>query len=200
MINGTLAEQIVIDILKSEMEIPNDDIWIRDQNRKIPPDDRLYVIVGMIDSAGMSSKTFMDERTTPQPDPDPPLVEQIEINRVQLRENVQIDILSRSNAAITRRWEILAALRSIYAQQKQEENYFKIFRMPSNFVNTSNAEGGSQLNRYTVTVPCFVWYKKEKVLAPDGDQYYDEFRTRVDDEKTIGTPDGIFEFTIAAED
>jgi hypothetical protein len=196
---NSLAEQIIVDILGTRMALAAGSIWIRDQSRKIPPGNGLYVVVGMVDAASMSSLTYMEEKTTPQPEPAPPLVEQVEINRVSMRENIQIDIFSRSNAAILRRWEILAALRSIYSQQQQEENYFKIFRIPSSFVNSSIAEGGSQLNRYTVTVPCFVWYKKETILDPDTKEYYDSFETRVDDEKTIGTEHGIFEFTITEE-
>lgn len=191
----SLAEQIIIDIIANEMAIdPARNIWVRDQNRKIPNDDGLYIIVGMVDSIFMSSQTYLRQQATPPP------VTQYEVNEVALSENIQIDILSRSQAAILRRWEVIAALRSIYSQQKQEENSFKIFRQPRSFINASLPEGGSQLNRFALSFPCFVWYRKEKALSPTGNQYFDNFETRVDDEKTIGTPEGIFKFTITPED
>jgi len=198
MIDNRLAEQILIGVIAAEMSIDAArNIWVRDQNRKIPNDEDLYIIVGTVDSSFIASKSEMIERVTAGPDP---VTQQIEVTSVQLRENIQIDVLSRSNSAIIRRWEVIAALRSIRSQQAQEANYFKIFPQPLTFVNSAIAEGGSQLNRFTLSFPCFVWYRKERVLTPDGDNYYDDFTTRVDDEKTIGTENGIFEFSISAEE
>lgn len=200
MIDGTLGEQVVLNIIRKEMEIPQNNIWVRDQNRKIPDDDGLYLIAGMVDSMPMSAVTYMKQVEIPQPDPTPPIINQVEVNEVQLCENIQIDILSRSNDALKRRWEIIAALRSIYSQQQQEKYFCKIARLPRSFVNASAAEGGSQLNRFSLSFAIFVWYRKEKTLNGAAYDYYDDFTTRVDDEKTIGTPEGIFDFRIAAED
>ena len=113
------------------------------------------------------------------------LVPEIEINEVQGWEMVQVDILSRSNNALFRNWEIVAALQSIFAQQTMEKNQFKIGRLPTQFLNTSYAEGAAQLNRYTLTFPAFVWYRKGKVITTEG--YYDDFTTRVDDENSISS-------------
>lgn len=191
--NNTLAEQVIIDIIQERMSLDDGQIWVRSQNRKIPADTKLYVIVGMVSTSVGSSNTYMEERIINT------LTRQVEINRVQTLENIQIDILSRSNDAITRRWEIIAALKSIYAQQKQELNYFKICREPASFLDTSSAEGSSQLNRFTITIPCFVWYKKETVLEEEYD-YYDDFTQRVDDAKTIGEAEGLIEFEIKGDE
>ena len=191
--NNTLAEQVIIDILKERMNLLDDQIWVRSQNRKIPADTKLYIIVGMVSTSVNSSQTYIEERIIET------RTKQVEINRVQTLENIQIDILSRSNDAITRRWEIIAALKSIYAQQKQEYNYFKICREPASFLDTSSAEGSSQLNRFTITIPCFVWYKKETILNEEYD-YYDDFTQRVDDAKTIGEAEGLIEFEIKGDE
>ena len=118
------------------------------------------------------------------------------INLVDSLEQIQIDILSRSNDAITRNWEVIAALKSLYAVQQMELNDFKIAKLPLRFFNTSSAEGGYQLNRYTLTFGAFVWYRKTKVLSDTGGLYYDDFTTRVDDEKTIGTNTPLIQFEI----
>lgn len=178
-----LPEQIVVDILTREMALPTNTIWIRDQNRKIPNDTGLYVIVGMVDTPVVLSNTVR-------------MIEvgdvQKEVAVVQTRENIQIDILSRSNSAILRRYEVLTALKSIYAMQQQELYEFKLARSPISFVNSSDAEGGSTLNRFSITISALVWYKIEK----NTEEYYDEFATRVDDETTIGEENGLIEFTI----
>lgn len=190
MISGKLASQIIIEILVSEMGMSDQRVYIKDQNRVIPPDDEMSISVGMVDAKAMSTKTRLVESGV---DPDIVVSEE---NYVRMRENIQIDVFSRNTDAITKRWEVIAALNSIKAQQAQEENLFRIFNLPNSFLNTSSVEGGSRLNRFTLLFPCFVWYKKTKILQPDGDQYYDEFTTRVDDEVTIGEDEGLFEFTI----
>lgn len=122
---------------------------------------------------------------------------QIEVCEAIVNEWVQIDVCSRNNDSITRNWEVIAALNSLYAKQTQESNNFKISRLPRGPNNTSSAEGGSYLNRYTLTVSCIVWYRKETVLT-SGD-YYDDFHTRADDEKTINTDSPLIKFEIDQE-
>lgn len=185
----SLASQLIIDILTEEMQLDSQQIWIRDQNVKIPESKGLFLIVGMVSTpAIISNVTSMIEVEVAGG------TAQYQRSEVQAREDIMIDIMSRSNAAILRNWEITAALQSFYSQQVQEKNYFKIFRQPIGIVNTSGAEGGSNINRFSITVAAFVWYKKDKLLnSPLGD-YYDEFGTRVDDDNTIGTNNPIAEF------
>lgn len=173
------------------MGLPVNQVWIRDQNRKIPNDNNLYIVVGMVDSRPYGATCRMVTKYTEGSDPEAYEVEEVTTN---VRENIQIDILSRSNASILRKNEVYLALNSIASKQAQEQYDFKIARIPTSFVNSSAAEGGSNLNRFTMVVPCLVWYMKENAL-PSYD-YYDTFDTRADDEKTIGEDEGIFEFTI----
>lgn len=181
-----LAEQIIIDIIRQEMKIKKDRIWVRNQNRVIPEDDGLFLVVGFVDGQTISSVN----NTAPTDDG------MTETQQVIVRENIQVDILSRNNDALMRHWEVTAALHSIYAQQAQEANYFKIFRIPTTFINTSGAEGGSTLNRFTLIIPCHVWYYKQKVLSSPNGDYFDKFGTRVDDEASIGEDHGIIEFEL----
>lgn len=187
---NNLASQVIVEIINRQMNMPANSVWVRDQNRKIPNDDNLYIIVGMVDSRVISNNSEMIERDvegTPT---------QFEVTSAQTLENIQIDLFSRSNDAILRKVEVITSLGSIYSKQKQEENNFKIFRLSKTFVNSSIAEGGSQLNRYTLAFSCAVWYKEERELTPDGEEYYDDFDTRVDDKTTIGEDNGLIEFTI----
>lgn len=190
------AEQIIVDILLHEMpDLTEENVWIRNQTRKIPPTAGLYITVGMTDSKGLSGQVFIEQRineTTGEP-------EQFEVQRVQTMDNIMISIMSRDNSALTRRWEVIAALNSFYSKQQQESNYFKISRLPNMFIDGSSAEGGSNLNRYIMTVGCFVWYRKETNITNVVYDYYDDFNTRVDDAVTIGEENGLIEFEIAAD-
>jgi hypothetical protein len=185
-----LAAQVIIDILTQRMNLAPDQIWLRDQNRLIPTDKGLFIVVGMVDAKVITNITSMTTETVNT------ISTQHEINEVMMCEYTQIDIFSRSNEAKLRNWQVVAALQSFYSQQQQELNNFKIFRIPTSFVDTSGAEGGSFINRYTITVPCHVWYRLDTLLASPLGDYYDDFTTRVDDATTIGTNKPIVEFEI----
>lgn len=194
-----LTEQIILDIIKYEMDIPDGYAWIRNQQRQIPADKGLFVVVGMVDSWVIANNNYAKPVAITPPDPDPPYEGLQEVQETQVRENIQIDIFSSDNSALQRRWEILTALKSVYSEQQQEQYSFRIFRQSSSFANTSSAEGGSMLNRFSIVIPCFVWYRKVKLLDRPGYDYYNNFDTRVDDEQTIGTERGIIEFNIHEE-
>jgi hypothetical protein len=188
-----LTESIIVDIIQRKLGLPAASVWLKDQNKEIPPDANLYVVVGFRDSTPYSaSLPYLIEKTVGE------VVNTYEVNEGQMGERITIDILSRSDAAIRRKNEIIMALNSIYSKQLQEKYKFKMARVPNAFLNTSHAEGGSRLNRYTITITCLTWFRKEELLASNGGMYYDTFETRVDDEKTIGTPEGIIEFQIPA--
>lgn len=185
-----LTSQVIIDILLEEMGLSSQAIWIRDQNFTIPNDNGLYIVVGETAAWVMANTTSMIAETVGM------VTTQHEINQVVQREEIQIDVLSRSNLALTRKIEVIMALQSYYSQQQQELNEFKIFRIPRGFFRSSEEDGGSIINKYTVTVSCHVWYRKDQLLnSPLGD-YYDDFTTRVDDYKTIDTGTPLIEFEI----
>lgn len=182
---NNLAEQVILNILITQMGLANDQGWVRYENELIPPDNRLYIVVGMVDTQVISNTN------TPIPTYDG----MSELLQVVSRENIQIDLFSRTIEALQRRTEALAVLNSIYSQQQQENQQFKIFKVPTSFVNTSAAEGGSNINRFSIIISCHTWFRQEKMLQSP-DDYYKDFTTRVDDEKTINQPTGLIEFEI----
>lgn len=185
-----LTEEIIVDIIRNEMALPADQVIIRSQNFKMPNDKKLYVIVGMVDTQVVSAR--LPTIRVIEDDSLNPVV--IETQESQMNEYIQIDILSYTTEAIQKKAQIIHALNSIFSKQQQEANNFKIARNTRSFVNTSYAEGGSNLNRFSITFSCLTWQRREKELT--GNDYYDQFRTRVDDEQSIGTDDGIIEFEI----
>lgn len=190
---NNLAEQYIIDILKQEMSIPNNRIWIRQQNVVIPNDQDIFMAVGYVDGRIMSAVTETYMETV---DGSEVMKERQRIREV---ENIQIDIQSRDTSAILRRKEVIASLRSIYAEQVQEKNAFKIFRIPTSFVNTSETEGAEKINKFSIIIVCHTWYNREKIISSSLGEWYDDFDTRVDDKKTIDDADGLIEFNIEGE-
>jgi hypothetical protein len=165
-------EKIFVDILKRELELPNNygvdnkgneipTVFIGFQNVLLGKTDKLQISVTVTDIKPLSTKSVFVNSTSGE-------VEQSEVTQ---RENVQIDIFSVNSDARLRRWEILSALSSFYSQEMQNKYFFKIANLPSTFLNTSDAEGGSQLNRYSISFSCFTHYTKTKTST-----FYDTFQ------------------------
>lgn len=195
----TKAVVIIENILKHELSLPDDygedsqgnvipSIVTRDQNVILGRTDQLQITVGFVDAPKVISIVNRHEESEAGV--------LSEIQEALVSEHYQIDLQSRNNDARDRNWEVITALKSIYSIQKQEENQFKIFRIPSSFVNSGAAEGGSQLNRFSIVITCHVWYNKSKTIS----DYYDSFPARVDNEETVGEDEGMIEFTEPVEE
>ena len=160
-------EEYIVDIIRNEMSLNQQNIWIHSQNRKIPPQsEELYVTVGCVDFLPISSNSrseFVEATQTAQE-------YMKEIQTVYGRASVQIDILSRSNEARIRRSELLMALNSYYSKEVQEKYQFRIFDLPARFINTSGLEGGSQINRFSLIIRAMISQDKVKSVS-----YYDTF-------------------------
>lgn len=156
-------EEYIVDIIRKEMNLNQQNIWIHSQNRKIPPQSQeLYVTVGCVDFLPISSKSRFN------PDND------TEIQTVYGRASVQIDVLSRSREARIRRAELLMALNSYYSKEIQDKYQFRIFELPQRFINTSSLEGGSEINRFSLVIRAMISEDKVKTTS-----YYDTFNAEI---------------------
>ena len=180
------AEQIIVDIIRREMALPVNNVWVRDENHIIPNDNGLYVVAGMVDSQVLSNTNTVVPT-------DAGMTQKFTVQTV---DKIQIDIFSASEDAMFRRWEILAALASVYSVQQQEKYNIQFASVPHNFINTTSTEGGSRLKKFSIVIAASVWYYKEAILDSSNGDYYNQFATRVDDEKTIGQTNGLIEFNI----
>lgn len=164
-------EEYIVDIIRKEMNLSQQNIWIHSQNRKIPPQSQeLYVTVGCVDFLPISSKSrfkYVDATQTAE-------AYMQEIQTVYGRASVQIDILSRSNEARIRRAELLMALNSYYSKEVQDKHQFRIFELPARFINTSSLEGGSEINRFSLIIRAMISQDKEKETP-----YYEEFNGKI---------------------
>ena len=164
-------EEYIVDIIRKEMNLSQQNIWIHSQNRKIPPQSQeLYVTVGCVDFLPISSKSkfkFVDATQMQEAYGE-------ETQTVYGRATVQIDILSRSLEARIRRAELLMALNSYYSKEVQDKKQFRIFELPARFINTSSLEGGSEINRFSLIIRAMISEDKVKSTS-----YYDTFNAEV---------------------
>lgn len=183
------VESAIVEILQQQLAdfVQTKNIFIQDQNRFIPNSKDVFVAVRMVDAQQIGNVNRTELR----------VADFVEIQEAVFRENVQIDIFSKSTIPVFQRSRVMMALNSLFASEVQSRYNFKIYRNSSSFVNSSGQEGGSQYNRFTMVVPTHVWYRHEITDPEPG--CYDKFPARVDDQETIGEPEGIIEFEIKEE-
>lgn len=173
-------EKIIVDIIQKELDLP--DNWgttkkgdvipcviIYSQNIKLFNTEKLQITVKTLTAHTYSNRIdYIKNPNSKDPDGKDAFLEIQDLNQSRM---MQIDVYSKNNDARQRFWEVAAALKSTYAQQQQELYQFKIGTM-TNDVNLSGLDGGSDVNRYTLTFNVLVHYQKSKPVP-----YCDKFQT-----------------------
>lgn len=151
--------QLFCDVIKNEMDLDDDQVYIYNQKYNIPTDDRLYIAIGVLfcKPFGNSSRFSGDGD------------EELSAN---FQATLSVNILSRGLDALNRKEEIVLALRSVYAQQQMEVNSFYIAPLPGNFVSLSEEDGSAIPFRFNISVAIHYFVKKAK-----GVEYYDDFES-----------------------
>lgn len=169
--NNIEIEKVLQKLLLYELELPDEygtdkdgfiipSVYIYSPDVSLGTTDKLQIGIQSIGSVVVSNNNFTKDINGTFS----------EIQETVINDNIQIDVTSRNNEARIRRYEVITALHSIRAQEYQDLYNFKIFQIPSSFVNTNNIEGGYRIYRYTITVP--VQYMRRYVKPID---YYDKF-------------------------
>lgn len=156
--------QVVADIIQTKMQLENGRVMLYNQQYDIPTDTDLMIIVGEEDSEVVATSTTTQNKDGVY----------TETNDAIIRSTVTIDVLSAGDVAQERKHEVILALNSIYSQQMQEANTMRIFQVPVQFVNASEAEASQMLNRYSLKFN--IMYKKQMSNAVE---YYDKFNKQV---------------------
>ncbi len=179
-------EKIFVDIIKHELDLPDNygftkkedvipSVIIYGQNIKLFNTDKLQITVKTVSCRDYSNRTEYKANPNPKdPDGKDAFLEVQDINQSRM---MQIDIYSRNNDARERFWEVSAALNSVYCQQQQDLYNFKIGTI-TNSINLSGLDGGSDINRFTISFNVLVHYQKSKPI-----DYYNQFPLSVETEK-----------------
>jgi hypothetical protein len=151
---------ILRDIIKTQMNLNNDRIWVYNQSKSIPTDKELFVVLEFLNSKVYSARnSYIPTNTGMQ--------EQPTMNTV---EEYAIKIASVNDDATFRKEEIILALNSDYSIQQQQIYQFRIAQIPNTFLNVSSVEASKMLNRYDIHIKVFAFYSKSNNVS-----YYNTF-------------------------
>jgi len=172
-------ESIIQDILLTELSLPTSygivnskvvpSVYIVAPNIGLGTTDKLQIGIQSIGSRIVSNHVRETYTASSTGGAD----EMTQYNEATIDDNIQIDISSRNSDARVRRHEVFMALNSYYSKQLQEKYGFRIFGLPSGFMNTSAAEGGTVVYRYSITFQCQYMRVYSRVVT--GYDYYKTF-------------------------
>ena len=179
-------ESIIQDILINELGLPTSygtsngkvipSVYIVAPNISLGTTDKLQIGIQRIGSDIISNRVRAEYIPSSTGGADT----MIQYNEAVIDDNIQIDASSRNSDARERGHEVFMALNSYYSKQQQEKYGFRIFGLPSGFMNTSAAEGGTQIYRYSITFQC--QYLRVYSRTVTGYDYYKTFPNEVDNE------------------
>lgn len=131
---------MLCDIIRNQLGLSADRVYLWNQKIMQPTDDGLYIAVSVptYKYFGNVNEQSANGLTQQQ--------------FVAVRALVDIDIISRGPAARDRTHEVVMALNSVYAQQQQDANSFSIGRIPTNVLNLSMVDGAAIPYRYKFSI------------------------------------------------
>ena len=151
--------ELFCEIIRRELNLADDQVYIYNQKIKPPKDSRMYVAVGVL-----SSKPFGVTKRLRT------VAGLEEVQAINVFDTISIDIMSRSTEALERKHEIVMAFTSNYSQVQQETNSFLIARLASSITNLSEEESAAIPYRFNISVNMQYSLKKEKEIS-----YFDSF-------------------------
>lgn len=161
---NALTLDLIRTIMIEELELDEKVVNIYNQKFRIPTTDGLFVYVEYKGAKILSSRNVIN---------DGGLVILQEEQNLNTLEDITIGLFSRNLEAMQMKERAVMALFSVYAQQLQEENSFKIFQNPV-LTPLSMLEATAQLYRFDIDIKVMAWYQNTK--ASD---FYDKYSVAV---------------------
>ena len=157
VIVGT-PEMLLCDIIQTQLNLSQGQVYLWDQKINIPEVFQMYVILRTLRCRPFGNTNYYDGENT--------------IQSTNFLSVVTIDILSRGTEARDRKEEVVMALRSDYAEQQQEMNSFFIGSIPTDFIDLSQEDGAAIPYRFNISV--MIQYFVSKTVPVS---YYDSFQS-----------------------
>jgi hypothetical protein len=160
--------KIIGDILKNCMTLADDQIFIYNQDFKLPETSGLFVLMQYNTSANYSSTNEFI-----------PADEGVEGGQESIsmltKEDYTINVISKNDEARQRKEEVIMSLNSNFSQDQQGLYQFQIARVSNSFVNVSELEGAGMLNRFAINISLLAHYNKTIDTT-----YYDDFTNQIE--------------------
>ena len=158
MITG-IKKDTTIDLIRNiimvDMPFPTERIFLYNEDYVLPEDNGLWIIVAYQGSKPYSNRNsnFIDEKGN-----------YMEAQNVNMQEQIIVHLMSFNIDALRRKEEVLQALASMYSQNLQSQESFKIAPiMP--IADRSEIEGGKINYRFDIMLTVLTWYEKIKGAA-----------------------------------
>lgn len=145
------------EIIRKQLNLPADHVYLWDQKDFQPTDSNLYVVVSI-----ESCKPFSNENVT--------LANGDSQQITNMYAMLGLDIISRGPAARDQKELVIMALNSTYSQQQQEANGFYIGKLSTGFTNLSQVDGAAIPYRFHISVAL-----QYAVSLTSAQPYYDNF-------------------------
>ena len=153
---------VVADIIKNIMGLDTQQIFIYNQNFKIPETGGIFVVIQFNSSKVYSNNNEYIEATDE------------ELLTTQTKEEYTVNVMSKDSTARTRKEEVIMALNFNYSRNQQELYQFKIGKITGDFLNVSEVEGAAVINRFALPLTLLAHYSK--TLSTD---IYDTFTNSI---------------------
>lgn len=164
--------KIIGDILKDCMSLTDDQIFIYNQDFKVPETSGLFIVMQYNSSQNYSTNNEFI-----------PADEGVEGAQEKIsmlnRESYTINVISKNDEARQKKEEVVMSLNSNYSQDQQGLYQFKIANLSDSFTNVSELEGAGMLNRFAITVNLLAFYDKTLNTS-----YYDTFTNEIEIDNT----------------
>ncbi len=151
---------VLRDIIIDSLELCEDRVMIWNNRSVLPKDENLFIALELSSNKILANNNAFENREGDG---------FYEVFTTTAQEIYNIDILSRGLEALRRKEEVIMALKSTFAQKKQEEYGMMISKI-ANLIDLSAVENTSRLYRFQCRVTIHASYTKEKVI-----EYYETF-------------------------
>lgn len=152
---------IVYDIIKKQLRLNNNQIWLYNQKVDIPNDKNMYVVISNEDEElfGVNNEMISHETSLESS------------TWINVRTTISINTFSASMLALERKYDIIGVMSSVYSLRKQEEHSIQIARIPKVFMDASYSTPTQRL--YSYHYEYYIMHVK-KVLSKDV-EFFDDF-------------------------
>lgn len=155
---------IVREIIKDQLSLTEDQIWIYNQRVKIPDTKGLFIAVSRVGSKIYANNSSYIGNTNA-------LVEDQFVSNL---ETISIDALSQDTSALEYYPDILMAIRSTKAQQEAEKYGMRFDSIPFSTADLSTQEGTSMVYRINISFPVYRTYYTSRSI-----DYFDSFSNNI---------------------
>lgn len=157
---------VICDLIKQQLAIDQEHVWIYNQKKRIPDEPGLFVEVSFVRAKPFGTASVCQDDDAGN---------FTEFQSTNMQEQYRIALYSRDESAFTRAPEVIFAITGILAQQACEKFEFKFADIPDEFVDVSFLEASARLFRQEISFNAIRVHNGQRVI-----EYFDKFNNPPD--------------------